>query len=73
MLEKTEIIKRVPFNAESRAHRQVVYDFIKTGKWGIHFEIPQGCKNLPYTLMEDVLLQFDKWEAIYPIQAPKPV
>ena len=70
MLDHTKIIKRVPFNAEDRTHRQAVYNFIKTGKWDIHFEVPQGCKNLPYTLMEAVLHQFDKWEAIYPIQKP---
>lgn len=64
MLDHTKIIRRVPFKVEDREHRKAVYDFIKTGKWNIHFEIPQGCKNMPYTLMEKVLMYFDSCEAM---------
>lgn len=71
MLDKTKIIKRIAFDPAIKAHRQAVYAFIKTGKWSIHFEVPQGCKNMPYTLMEKVLLQFDEWETLYVIEDPK--
>lgn len=68
MLKVDEIIKRVPFDATNRNHRQVVYDFIKTGKWSQYFEVPRNCKNLPYQLMETILMQFDKWESTKTIQ-----
>ncbi len=64
MLNPSAIIKRVPFSPRDKEHRQALYDFIKTGKWSTHFEIPQGCKNLPYTLMETVLIHFDKCENV---------
>jgi hypothetical protein len=60
MFKQTDIIKRVPFNAHSKEHRNAVYKFIKSGKWDIYFEIPKNCQNLPYTLMEEVLFYFDK-------------
>ena len=62
MLDKTKIIKRIDFDAGNRDHRKAVFTFLKSGHWDIHFEVPQGCTNLPDNLMNQVISKYSECE-----------
>ena len=65
MLDSSLIVRRTKFNVNDFSHRKAVANFNKTGKWEMFFEVPQGCKNLPYTLSNEILEYYVAMESQY--------
>lgn len=40
-------IERINFDPSNDHHRDVFYEFLKTGKWNLHFKLEQPWLELP--------------------------
>ena len=51
------MINRCDFDPKNPSHIKALRNFIKTGKWDLYFNIPQGVTNLPYHLLVTAFME----------------